>query len=313
MYTEILNKIKEYDDIAIFRHQRPDGDAMFSALALAQFINDNFPDKTVKVGGEDKFDLVSRNDDLSLAFIKRSLAIVLDTSTSERIDDERALKAKQLIKIDHHPINDDYGIINLVDAKASACSEVLAAMFLSKDFKGLDLSAKVCEYLYCGIISDTINFRTTNVTAETLSIASKLVKRGDLKIAELVEYIMDKDIEAYVRSTKIRNLLKIKSKFGYIILKETDLKKLNISQAEAKTNIDEIGKIKDLQIWSIAIENEGLFDVSVRSKRGHTINTVCSQYGGGGHKNAAAAKKLSRNDLKKMYKTLEKMSENEEI
>ena len=135
MYTEILNKIKEYDDIAIFRHQRPDGDAMFSALALAQFINDNFPDKTVKVGGEDKFDLISRNDDLSLAFIKRSLAIVLDTSTSERIDDERALKAKQLIKIDHHPINDDYGIINLVDAKASACSEVLAAMFLSKDFE----------------------------------------------------------------------------------------------------------------------------------------------------------------------------------
>ena len=61
------------------------------------------------------------------------------------------------------------------------------------------------------------------------------------------------------------------------------------------------------------LTQEGLFDVSVRSKRGHTINAVCSQYGGGGHKNAAAAKKLSRNDLKKIYKTLEKMSENEEI
>ena len=74
-------------------------------------------------------------------------------------------------------------------------------------------------------------------------------------------------------------------------------------------DIDEIGRIKDLKIWSIAIENEpSFYDVSVRSKRGYVINSVCAAYGGGGHINAAAAKKLDKKALKQMYQTLYEMS-----
>ncbi len=308
MYKAILEKISQYDKISIFRHQRPDGDAMFSALALASFLKDNFPEKTIKVAGEDEYDVISRNDKVSLAYIKESLAFVLDTSKSDRIDDDRALKASFIIKIDHHPIDDPYGQINLLNSNASACAEVLAAMFFSKEFSSLKLSKKTCEYLYSGIVTDTINFRTTNVTADTLLIASRLVREGDLQVAEIVEYVMDKDIDHFVLATKIRNRLKIKGHFGYIIFNEKDLEKLGISQMEAKNNIDEIGKIKDLQIWSIASQSDGLYDVSVRSKRGHVINTICAEYGGGGHRNAAACKKLTRKQLKTMYETLTKMS-----
>ena len=42
MYKPILDKIKEYDYITIYRHQRPDGDCMFSALALYEFLKDNY-------------------------------------------------------------------------------------------------------------------------------------------------------------------------------------------------------------------------------------------------------------------------------
>ena len=142
MYKEILAKIKEYDHITIFRHQRPDGDCMFSAMAMEQFIKDNFPQKKVKVGGFDTYDLVSRNDKISEKFIKESLALVLDNSRADRMDDERGLKASYVIKIDHHPPVDNYGMINLVDPKAAACGEILAKMFMSKDFKDLLLSEK---------------------------------------------------------------------------------------------------------------------------------------------------------------------------
>ena len=309
MYETILDKIERSDKISIFRHQRPDGDAMFSALALYRFLKDNFPEKDIKVAGEDKYDLISRNDRISLKFIKESLAFVLDTSTSDRIDDERALEAPYIIKIDHHPIDAPYGQINLVDAKASACAEVLAKMFLSESFRKFILSEKTCEYLYSGIVTDTINFRTTNVTAGTLQTASRLIEKGDLKVAEIVEFLMDKSIEDYQKTTKIRTRLKIDGHFGYIIFTEKDLERLGMDQMQAKNNIDEIGRIKDLRIWSIATQNDGLYDVSVRSKRGLVINEVCAAYGGGGHKNAAACKKLSRKQLKTMYETLHEMSE----
>ena len=65
MYKEILDKIKEFDQISIFRHQKPDGDAMFSALALYRFLKDNFPEKDIKVAGKDEYDLISRNDRMS--------------------------------------------------------------------------------------------------------------------------------------------------------------------------------------------------------------------------------------------------------
>ena len=297
MYREILEKIREYDSITIFRHQRPDGDAMFSALALHRFLSDNFPQKKIKVAGKDIYNIISRNDRISDHFIINSLAIILDTSILNRIDDERASLASYMIKIDHHPSDDNYGDINQVEVRASACAEILARMFLSRAFKDLILSPETCRYLYCGLISDTINFRTTNVTSETMSIASKLIAKGDLDVSKLVEYVIDTDLDSFRKSTKIRTMTQIRDKFAYVILKESDLKKMNMSLMEAKNNIDELGRIKEINIWALAIENEKKYDCSVRSKRGYVINSICKEYGGGGHVNAAAVKKLDRKTL----------------
>ncbi|MBQ1322545.1 MAG: DHH family phosphoesterase [Erysipelotrichaceae bacterium] len=312
MFKEILSVIQEYDKISIFRHVRPDGDCMFSAIALESFIHDNFPKKQVKIAGEDTYDVFQRNDKLSDSYIRNSLAIVVDTSSHDRIDDTRSLSAPFVIKIDHHPIEDKYGNINYVDPKAAACAEIIAEMFLSPAFKGMIISQNTCRYLYAGIIADTINFRTTNTSAKTLSIASKLVKKGNLDVASVVEYVMDKDLAYFKHSTKIRSKLKVKGHFGYIVLSKEQLDKIGVTNMEAKINIDEIGKIKEFNIWSIATENDGLYDVSVRSRRGYTINEICAHYGGGGHKNAAAAKKLTKKDLNEMYKILYLLAEKQD-
>ncbi|MBQ6335199.1 MAG: bifunctional oligoribonuclease/PAP phosphatase NrnA [Erysipelotrichaceae bacterium] len=309
MYKEVLDQLLKYDKISIFRHQRPDGDCMFSALALESFIKDNFPDKTVKIAGEDIYDLVSRNDKLSDRYIKESLAFIVDTSNETRIDDQRAMKARFKIKMDHHPLLENYGDINIIEPKTSACCELIAKILFSKDFKGYEISRKTCEYLYCGIISDTINFRTTNVTTDTFSIASKLVKVGDLQISELVEFVMDKSLDSFQKAAKIVSKLKLRGSFGYIFLKLSDLEKIGVSQIEAKNNIDEIGKIKELNIWSVAIETKDkLIDCSVRSKKGFIVNQLCARYGGGGHANAAAVKNLSKKDFKRFYEELDNMA-----
>ena len=51
-YKEILEKIKKYNKIAIFRHIKPDFDALGTQFGLATWIKDNFKDKDVKCLGD---------------------------------------------------------------------------------------------------------------------------------------------------------------------------------------------------------------------------------------------------------------------
>ena len=43
----VLEKIKEYDRIIIFRHKRPDGDAVGSTKGLREILRITYPEKEV--------------------------------------------------------------------------------------------------------------------------------------------------------------------------------------------------------------------------------------------------------------------------
>ena len=309
MYKELLDKIKEYKCIAIFRHQKPDGDSMFSCVALYHFIKDNFKDKTVKVVGSEIYDVMTKNDKTSDSFIEKALVIVLDTSIRQRIDDYRALNGKCIIKIDHHPLVDNYGDINIVETQCAAAAELLAKILLSKTFSKYKMSSEVCKYLYCGIVTDTINFRTTNTTKDTFDIAATLIEKGDLKIAELVEWVLDYSHEDFQKITKIRSHLKVKGRFGYVCLNQKQLKEIGFDHIQAKNKIDEIGRISDLNIWALATQDpNGTYGASFRSKRNYIVNKICHKYGGGGHPNASAVKSISKRQLDSMFKEMIELS-----
>ena len=308
MYKKLLNKIHEFDKIVIFRHQRPDGDAMFSALAVYTFIKDNFKSKQVKLAGNEDYDLISLRHKISDNFIKDSLAIVVDTSRSDRTDDHRMNDCKYIIKIDHHPVVDEYGDLNIVDTKCAAACELIADIFLSNTFKPYKHSQKLYEYLYCGIVTDTINFKTTSTTSRTLKIASLLAEKGSLQISKLVEFLFDKDIDDFYKTTDIRKYLKVEKKFAYIYLNKKELNKIGISAVDAKNHVDIMNNIKNIKIWLFAVENNNLIEVSVRSKRGYIINLICQKYGGGGHANASGIKDITKVAFNKLLKELIELS-----
>ena len=308
MYKKLLDKIKEYDKITIFRHVRPDGDCMFSALALYSFLKDNFKDKKVKLLGVEKYDLISRNDKASDNFIKDSLTIVLDSASKERIDDSRALNGKYIVKIDHHPPFDNYGDMNIVYPEASSTCQILTEIIFSKTFSKYDISNKVCEYLYSGIVTDTLNFRTSNTSAETHIAAQKLMNKANINASDVYDYINNKSYDYFKRLNIIRNCLIVDGKFGYIKLDRKQLNKLSMDPIDAKNNIDEIGNISDLNVWAFAVEINSHWDVSIRSKNGFIINDLARKFNGGGHQNACGVKQLTSSELDKMFVGLKKIA-----
>lgn len=304
MYKELLAKIDQYEKITIFRHQRPDGDCMFSALALKCFLNENFQHKTALIAGKDEYDLFPFTEEVPDSFVRNSLGIVLDTSTRVRIADERLDLCDYIIKIDHHPIIENYGDLNYVNDKAGAVAELLTEILFSKPFKSYSKSKEVCKYLYCALLADTINFRTSSTTADTLKAGALLAEKGELNISELSDFILNVSASTFAKITDIRKHLKIKGNFGYIILNEEDLADIGIQALEAKNHISEIGNITDLNIWAFAVKSEKKYDVSVRSKKPYRINDICMKYGGGGHFNASGVKGLSSDELSSMFEEL---------
>ena len=81
----LKEKIEEFDYIVIFRHQSPDFDAFGCQLGLKSWIQDNYPNKTVKAVGNNhivftktlypEMDVVSDEELNSQEF----LAIICDT------------------------------------------------------------------------------------------------------------------------------------------------------------------------------------------------------------------------------------------
>ena len=308
MYSTLLKKLKEYDRICIFHHYRPDGDCMYSSLAFYEFLKDNFKDKKVKFCGFDTYEKISKHERVSNSFIKDSLAIIIDTSVLRLVDDDRCKTAKFLIKIDHHPETDAYGDLKIIEPECAAAAELIAKIFFSKSFSKYQISKKVCEYLYSGIVTDTLNFSTTNTTYNTLELSAKLAKKGDLHISDIVSYLEDIDSNSFQQVTKLRSFLRIERKFGYIVLTEKQAKSLKMEPLQAKNHINEISSISNLNIWSFAVQNGKKYDVSIRSKKGYIINEIAREYGGGGHINAAGIRQLSKTELKEIFHRLIEMS-----
>lgn len=305
----LLKLIKANNKITIFRHVNPDGDAVFSCLALKSFLNDNFKDKQVKISGFEEYDLAKDIQKVSDSFIKDSLAIVLDVSNVERLDDQRYSLAKTVVKIDHHPPITNFGDYNYVKDSAAATCEYLGEILLNKPFNKYKLSKKTRKYLYCGILTDSINFKTSSTSSNTLKVAAAIAS-NDLNICELSDYVFSTSIKDFDKATKLRTYLKIRNNFGYIVLDKNDLKNLNMTSTEAKNDINEFSRIKEINIWIIVAYNKKtkLYDASIRSKSGYIINGIARKYKGGGHKNACGVKNLTDSTIKALLKDLENIS-----
>ena len=124
MFDSFFEEVEHFDSIYIFRHVFADGDALGSTIWFEGVGQHNYPNKQVYALGKDStIDFFPKMDQVEKKN-PNSLAIVLDTANRERIDDQRYGECTKIVKIDHHPIVDEYGVSNFAYPKASAPCEV---------------------------------------------------------------------------------------------------------------------------------------------------------------------------------------------
>src|SRR5699024_6247712 len=173
----IIQSIKEYDTIIIHRHVRPDSDAYGSQAGLKEMIVASFPHKNVYIVGEEdpSLDFLASMDVVDDHKYKGALVIVCDTANTARISDERYDLGDKLIKIDHHPVVDDYGDVKWVDTAASSTSEMIYDLYQTAKNEGFKFNDEAARLIYAGIVGDTGRFLFPSTTNKTFQHAAELV------------------------------------------------------------------------------------------------------------------------------------------
>ena len=313
-YSEILQKIKEYDRIAIFRHDHPDYDALGCQMAFVHFLKDNFPQKSVIYVGDDHVTLTGqcfpKMEDIPNAWFDHPfLGIILDLSNLDRICDERAKKADCLIKIDHHPDVEPFGDISIVDESMAAAGELLANMFFSLP-KKYKVGKECASYLYKAIVGDSGRFLYDSTTEHTFYIAQRLLACG-INISEVYAEMYNQKLEDLeVTGYVLRHYSITPHGVAYYILDDETLKRFNLPAIRGKDNVNLFAHLDGINAWLSVTEDvkKGNWRVSLRSS-GIDISHIAEKYNGGGHAQASGLKLKNLDELKDLLADLDKLFE----
>lgn len=309
-YRTVLNAIREYNKIAIFRHVHPDFDALGSAWGLKEFINTNFMNKDIKVLGDNHDELTPRlypksNIVENNWFNEPFLAIVLDTPNKSRVSDPRYVKAELIIKIDHHPFVENIGDIEIIEPKASSNAELLVNMMC---FYQMKFSKEAARYLYSGIAGDSGRFEYGSTSPHTF-ICAKLMLEVGIDINEIysnmyLHHQNDLKVIAHILSH-----FTVTSKgVAYYVLSRKDLAHFHITTSQGKDHINLFRHVDGIKIWCAIAEDqkESCYHVSMRSKN-IDISKVAFNWRGGGHIYACGAKLNNLAELKDFILDLDEL------
>lgn len=291
MVGQILDTVKKYETIIIHRHVRPDPDALGSQGGLAEMLRATFPDKNVYVVGEEEESLtfLNRMDQISERTYEGALVIVCDTANQERISDERYKSGEYLIKIDHHPNDDQYGDLIWVDTKASSVSEMIYRMYEEgKDDFQLVLPEKTAFLLYAGIVGDTGRFMFTNTTERTFNTAGKL-RSADFSMTDLYTNLYKTKMRTVrLQGYVLQHFHLSPTGAGHIKLNLDLLKRFDVTPSETSQLVNAFSDVEGIKAWVFFIEEPDQIRVRLRSK-GLVVNKIAKKYKGGGHPLAAGA------------------------
>lgn len=285
MIKKIFKEIEKADTIIIFRHVKPDGDAIGSQHGLKYILKENFPDKKILALGENSnyWNMYYSNinsDIVDDETIKNSLAIILDTPNISRIDDSRFAIAERKIKIDHHIFVEEFANLEWIDTSSISTCQLIVKFALEND---LSIPKNAALLLYTGLITDSGRFQFQNTSAETLRMGAALLETG-IDAQDLFRFMYESS-ENIVRFKGYceNNFTLLDCGLAYNILDQEILKEYDVTASSGASNVNALSGIKKVKVFVHFAENEdGTIKVEFRSKK-LPVNIIANKYGGGGH------------------------------
>ena len=307
--------------VVVLTHQKPDGDALGSALALtlalqslgqsvqvvlippiAQALRD-FPGSEV---------MTVFDQDISLPNEPRRI-VVVDTGATSQLGPLTPYVQRHLertLVIDHHLSGDVISPHRLIDTQTAACCEIIAVLvdgLLAKAAPMPDeTQAKINALLFLGIASDTGWFRFSNTRPFTHELAAKLLAQG---VDHAAIYRRTEQCERPEKILLLARALNSLETLGHgraalMTLFTKDFLETGAMEHETERLIDVPQQVEAYELFCLAVDKtleapsgqrkqpRLQTKLSFRSKPGPdaiNVATLAEQFKGGGHARAAGA------------------------
>jgi len=297
-FDEISKVLKKNNNFLITSHINLDGDGIGSELAFYSILKKLKKKAIILNQGKlpkvyDFLPGVNKVQYLKDNYIdKKSIdvGIALDCSNVKRMGKTYEIfkNIKNVINIDHHASNENFGDLNYVDSSVSSVGEIIYELIRSINIDLLDKDISTC--LFTSILTDTGSFRYSNVSSKTYKIAADLTSFG-IKPHLIASNIYNRNTYPGLKLLgEALSALEVADS-NYVSWLTITRKMLN----NTKANDEEIEGIIDVATTLDNTEISILFretkdnkiKISFRSKGNFDVNKFAGKFNGGGHPNAA--------------------------
>ena len=297
LLARIRDLVESSQKFLVASHIDPDGDALGTQLAFAQYLESEgkdvflvrdgaVPDKYAYLPGVDRIPLSTDEYIDSLEF---DAVVILECPELKRIGKAaQVLKPDaRIINIDHHLDNALFGSVNWINTLSSSVGEMVYEYFQEI---GFSITSETAELLYTAIMTDTGRFRFKSTSPRTMQIAGELIAAGarPQEISDHVYFSM--------RPESMKLLGKVLNTISYDLSGRLCVLHMDrVMLDETGADVSDAEGIVDFTLYSRNVEagiflreqSDGTTKASLRSRDGINVAAIAKLYGGGGHFNAA--------------------------
>lgn len=292
-YAEAAAVLRGARTVFLTVHQRPDGDALGSQLALSAvcrrlgsrtycYNEDPLPGKFRFLPGSRR--ILASPGRLPARF---DVAVVMECAHLGRAGAGGAVakRARRIINIDHHLKNRNYGAVNLVDTTAAA--NIMLVEKLRAEL-GVPLTLDLAVNLYVGLYTETGGFRYTNTTPEILRLASELVELG-VSPKQVGEHLYEREpLRRLKLLSRSLESLSVRERMSWMAVTLEDFRSTGAREEDAEDFVDYPRSVSNVDVAAFLREvRRGEIRVSLRAKADVPVNKIAEEFDGGGHAYAA--------------------------
>ena len=304
MDFQVLKKIiEENNSFLLTTHVNPDADAIGSEIAMYSILKDlgkdvhiiNHSNIPYNLEFLDQDNIILKFDEArdKKVFDETDVLIALDFNRANRVVSMQKFFAEFKgikICIDHHPDPEDFVNHYFVDDSYAATGHIIYDFV--KQTKLVDLSYEIAYPLYAAIMTDTGSFRFEKTSPQLHRIISELLETG-VNPGEVYDKIYDQSKISKIKLLgKTLDTLKLidSNRIGYMHILQSTFNELGALESDTDNFVNYPLSIENVVISLLFIELKDGFKVSFRSKGNIPVNEIASNFGGGGHTNAAGAR-----------------------
>ena len=297
---QVVSELRQAERFLLTTHENPDGDALGSLLGM-HWVLEQLGKDSVMYMSPDEFPLSHEYRHMTFEGLLGAPPDDVDDRTVVFLDcgniDRMPVAFLQregvhILNVDHHHDNTRFGTVNLVVAEASCTAEIVFDLATEL---GAEITPRIADALYVGLVTDTGRFMYENTTPAAHRMAADLIDAGvDAHgvYRRLFEDLPFSRLELLTRA--LQGVARYEDgSITMAMLTRADYEQTGAFETDSEGVVDHLRAVEGTKVAVLvrellADDRRGRRKVSLRATDGKVdVSLIARNLGGGGHRQAA--------------------------